>query len=119
MASAARQDLTQALGNEMPDLDLGDLNPTTFLKGNVLDLLDDATSPANGNGSSNQGAVPRRPRGASGGPPEGVGSGAAAPSDVDGGDVAADSVDGEETNGPGDAGSGRSRRRGGFDADTT
>ena len=36
MAASARADLTEALGTEMPDLDLGDLNPKSFLKGNVL-----------------------------------------------------------------------------------
>jgi sec-independent protein translocase protein TatB len=76
MASAARQDLTQALGDEMPDLDLGDLNPSSFLKGNVLNLLDEATAPPSGNGSSGNGSSnggssngrTRGPRGASGGP---------------------------------------------------
>lgn len=65
MAASARQDLTEALGTELPDLDLGDLNPRSFLKGNVLDLLDDTDPrPTNGSGSGARG-----PRGASGGPP--------------------------------------------------
>jgi sec-independent protein translocase protein TatB len=110
MASSARQDLTAALGNEMPDLDLGDLNPTTFLKGNVLDLLDDTTAPTNGNGSN--GARTRGPRGASGGPSEAVSAGP-------GGDDAPDVTSvhpGEPTGG---AGSGDSRPSAGYDADTT
>jgi sec-independent protein translocase protein TatB len=65
MAAAARQDLTEALGTELPDLDLGDLNPKTFLKGNVLDLLDDEPE-ASGNGSGNNSGKGRGPRGASG-----------------------------------------------------
>ncbi len=65
MAASARQDLTEALGTELPDLDLGDLNPKTFLKGNVLDLLDDDSGSASGNGN---GSTVRGPRGASGGP---------------------------------------------------
>jgi sec-independent protein translocase protein TatB len=54
MAASARQDLTEALGTELPDLDLGDLNPKTFLKSNVLDVLDDVPDARrpNGNGSS-------------------------------------------------------------------
>lgn len=116
MASSARQDLTQALGTELPDLDLGDLNPSTFLKGNVLDLLDDATSPTNGNGASSTGRG-RGPRGASGGPPSaGVGTVAATGDDADD----ASAADADQ---PGDSarsrGSGESRSRGNYDADTT
>jgi sec-independent protein translocase protein TatB len=68
MAASARQDLTEALGTELPDLDLGDLNPKAFLKGNVLDLLDDDSGAASGNGNGSAG---RGPRGASGGPSNG------------------------------------------------
>jgi sec-independent protein translocase protein TatB len=114
MASSARQDLTQALGNELPDLDLGDLNPTTFLKGNVLDLLDDATAPASGNGA--HGGRPRGPRGASGGPPDAVAAGSADAMGAGDGTAAGDGADGSNAD---EAASGRSRPRGDFDADTT
>jgi sec-independent protein translocase protein TatB len=111
MASAARQDLTQALGDEMPDLDLGDLNPSSFLKGNVLNLLDEATSPTNGNGSGNGVNGARTgPRGASGGPPDAVSAAA--------GD-AADSNPVHPSAPAGGRGSGDSRPSRGYDADTT
>jgi len=116
MASSARQDLTKALGTEMPDLDLGDLNPTTFLKGNVLDLLDDATSPTNGNGSGSAGRG-RGPRGASGGPPP-AGVGTVSAADEAGADAtAADAV--QPGDSAGSRGSDESRARGNYDADTT
>jgi sec-independent protein translocase protein TatB len=54
----ARAELTQAIGTEMPDLNLRDLDPRSFLKDNVLDLLDDTTKqgPTNANGAGSNAA---------------------------------------------------------------
>lgn len=41
MATGAKQELQDSLGPELADLDLGDLNPRTFVKRNLLDPIDD------------------------------------------------------------------------------
>jgi len=113
MATAARQDLTEALGTELPDLDLGDLNPKSFLKSNVLDVLDDLDSPQqpNGNGSAGRG-----PRGASGAQPHQAGSDASAGDEAFGGAPTAGDADDDDV---GKAVGGDVARPTGYDADTT
>lgn len=41
MATGARQDLKDSLGPELSDLNIGDLDPRTFVKRNLLDPIDD------------------------------------------------------------------------------
>ena len=74
LATGARQELKESLGPELGDLNIQDLNPTTFVKRNLLDPIDNEVQsvkddigaldgkPTSANGSNGSATGERKPR---------------------------------------------------------